>query len=204
MAQRRTASPNGATQNTTPHTPDHPNTPPTWHDDFAQQRANYHAERLARQYHLKANDKEDIRQELLLRVHRKQRGYDPRRSSPHTFTSRAFDWAAAWIERDLCQDRRRARRLWAVRRRLIQRASWQRGPCPPPGAKTAMTELLEAIDRLPDDQRELAMCLMTGTPTQVARTLGVNRSTVYRRRDQLREALAHHAPDKSSDLPATP
>jgi DNA-directed RNA polymerase specialized sigma24 family protein len=185
---------------TTPDHPHPPNTPPTWHDDFAQQRANYHAERLTRQYHLKDNDKEDIRQELFLRVHRKQRGYDPRRSSPHTFTSRAFDWAAGWIERDLCQDRRRATRLWAVRRCLIQRASWRRGPCPPPGAKTAMTELLEAIDRLPDDQRELAMCLMTGTPTQAARTLGVNRSTVYRRLNQLREALAHHAPD----LPATP
>lgn len=203
MAQRRTASPNGATQLTTPRIPDHPDTAPTWHDDFAQQRLNYHAERLARKYHLDKDD-EDIRQDLLLRVHRKQRDYDPRRSSPHTFTSRAFDWAAAEVERELCRGQKRVRRLWAARRCLIRRASWRRGQCPPPGAKTAMTELLEAIDRLPDDQRELAMCLMTGTKAQTARTLGVASCTVHRRIKQLREVLASHAPDESSDLPATP
>lgn len=202
MAQRRTASPIGANQDSTPHTPNDPDT--SWFDHFAQQRLDYHAERLACRYRLSKDDTQDIRQELLLRVHRKQRDYDPRRSNPHTFTSRAFDWAAAEVERELCRDRTRGKRLWAARRHLIQRASWRRGPCPPPGSKTAMTELLEAIDRLPDEQRELAMCLMTGTPTQAARTLGVNRSTVYRRLNQLREALAHHTPDKSSDLPATP
>lgn len=191
-------------QQATPSTTDHPDTPPPWLDDFAEQRLKYHAQRLARKYHLSKDDEHDLRQELFLRVFRKQRAYDPRRSSPHTFTSRAFDWAAKWIERDLCRDHKRAKRLWAARRILMQRASWRRGLSLAPGQKTAMTELLEAIDRLPDDQRELAMCLMTGTPTQAARTLEVNRCTVYRRLNQLREVLAAHAPHKSSDLSATP
>lgn len=190
--------------NCTPHTPNHPDTPPPWLDNFAEKRLDYHAERLARKYHLCKDDEQDIRQELFLRVFRKQGDYDPERSSPRTFTSNAFAWAAKWIERDLCLDRERARRLWAARRILIQRASWRRGQCPPQGASTEVTELLQAIEPLPDDQRELAMCLMAGTPTQAARTLGVNRSTVYRRLGQIRETLASHAPHKSSPLPATP
>lgn len=185
-------------------TTEHTKTPPPWLDDFAQKRLDYHAQRLARKYHLSKDDEQDIRQELFLRVLRKQWDYDPKRSRPRTFTSNAFTWAAKWIERDLCLDRKRAKRLWAARRILIQRASWRRGECPPPGTSMEVAELLKAIDRLPDDQRELAMCLAIGTPTQAARTLGVDRSTVYRRRDQLREALASHAPDKSSPLPATP
>lgn len=189
---------------TSPSTPNDPNTTPPWLDDFAHQRADYHAARLAHRHRLSAADREDVRQELLLRVHRTQARYEPGRSNPHTYTSLAFDWAAAEVERALCRGRERARRLWSARELLARLASDRRGPGLPPGEKTAMTELLEAIDRLPDDQRELAMCLMTQTKAQAARTLDVAPCTVHRRIKQLREVLASHAPDKSSDLPATP
>lgn len=184
----------------TPHTPhhpdnpDHPNTTPPWLDDFAHQRADFHAARLAHRHRLSAADREDVRQELLLRVHRTQAKYEPGRSSPHTYTSLAFDWAAAEVERALCRGRERARRLWSARELLARRVSERRGPGLPPGEKTAMTELLQAIDRLPREQRELAMRLMVGTPTEAAKSLGIDRCTVYRRLDRLRSVLAAHAP----------
>lgn len=197
MAERQQKSANGRPQIV------YPDPPPPWLDHFAEKRLDYHAERLARKYHLGKDDEQDIRQELFLRVFRKQRHYDPERSSYRTFTSNAFVWAAKVIERDLCRDRTRAKRLWAARRILIQRASRRRGACPSPGASTEVAELFRAIDRLPHDQRELAMRLMTGMPTEAARSLGVNRSTVYRRLGHLREALGSHAPHECSPLPAT-
>jgi RNA polymerase sigma-70 factor (ECF subfamily) len=178
---------------------DVPWTPPSWDEVVRTHSARVY--RLA--YRLTGNqhDAEDLTQEVFVRVFRSLSSY-----TPGTFEG--------WLHRittNLFLDmvRRKARiRFDALPDDAERLPSKERGPAQIYDETHFDHDVQAALDGLPPDFRAaVVLCDLEGLSyEEIAATLGIKigtvRSRIHRGRTQLREALAHRAPeDAAEDTP---
>lgn len=173
-----------------------PWTPPTW-----EEIVRNHSSRVFRlAYRLTGNrhDAEDLTQEVFVRVFRSLSTY-----TPGTF--------AGWLHRittNLFLDQ--ARRKQRIRFDALPEDAGERLPGSDPNPQQAYddrhfdADVQAALDALaPEFRAAVVLCDIEGLSyEEIAATLGVKlgtvRSRIHRGRAQLRKALAHRIPDRSS------
>ena len=148
----------------------------------AAARVRQYAVRLAGGSPVRRQERPDHEQDLALRLVRAGRQFTAARGTASAFAAAVLDRAAA----DLA--RRRAARKRAPAAPLTH------DPVDPRHDAVLSFELIDALDRLSEDLRDLADRLMWQTVAAAARDLGVPRSTLQRRVHHLRSALAAFAP----------
>jgi RNA polymerase sigma factor (sigma-70 family) len=182
---------------TTPSTPDRVDpapgwTPPTWEEVVEQHSARVY--RLAYRLTGNVHDAEDLTQDVFVRVFR----------SLHTYRPGTFEGWLHRITTNVFLDR--MRRKQRIRMDALSEESAARLPSRGPGPEQAYDDthldddVQRALDALsPDFRAAVVLCDIEGLSyEEVAATLGIKlgtvRSRIHRGRAQLREALAHRAP----------
>ncbi|GMV98287.1 MAG: hypothetical protein AMXMBFR83_26390 [Phycisphaerae bacterium] len=173
-------------------------------DDYALKRIDYRVRRLARSFHLKQDQAEDIRQDLALDLLKALERFDPGQCGRPTFVSRVLNRRFKHLARSL----RNGRRHGATSPTLLG----DREPVCNDPAQGEFSEqdladlrmdLADILGRLPAHHRRAAEAVMAaGTRTGAARALGVHRCTVLRALAAIRPLLeaAGYGPGK---IPAT-
>ena len=131
------------------------------------------AMQLVRRARLLQNSCDDLEQELTIDLLTRLPAFDPDRGDREVFVKVLLAHAAA---------------------NLLRRLRTRPAPSSPlPSEVPARSgtagwahEVAEVLTTLPDNLQEIAELLASHTPTEVARELGLSRSTVYRRRRDLR------------------
>jgi RNA polymerase sigma-70 factor (ECF subfamily) len=167
-------------------------TPPTWEEVVEQHSARVY--RLAYRLTGNVHDAEDLTQDVFVRVFR----------SLHTYQPGTFEGWLHRITTNVFLDR--MRRKQRIRMDALSEESAARLPSRGPGPEQAYDEthldddVQRALDALsPDFRAAVVLCDIEGLSyEEVAATLGIKlgtvRSRIHRGRAQLREALAHRAP----------
>ncbi len=169
--------------------------PPTWEEIVEQHSARVY--RLAYRLTGNVHDAEDLTHDVFIRVFRSLSSY-----TPGTFEG--------WLHRittNVFLDK--MRRKQRIRFDALSDESAARLPSRGPGPEQAYhdshfdDDVQRALDALPPDFRAaVVLCDIEGLSyEEIAATLGVKlgtvRSRIHRGRAQLREALAHRAPDRT-------
>jgi len=170
-------------------------------DPFAAALIRRKARQLARRACFAEQDREDIEQELFLRLWQSRAAFDASRGEPHAFVAAVVNNAVA----DLLRRRQAARRAsrpcsfakvvvtdegpMALAEVIGQpHYNARRGfrPLAPEEASLLAADVAAAIAGLPADLRALAECLMAGTLAEASRVLGEPRSTLQDKVRRLR------------------
>jgi len=177
-------------------------TPPTWEEVVEQHSARVY--RLAYRLTGNVHDAEDLTQDVFVRVFR----------SLHTYRPGTFEGWLHRITTNVFLDR--MRRKQRIRMDALSEESAARLPSRGPGPEQAYADthldddVQRALDALsPDFRAAVVLCDIEGLSyEEVAATLGIKlgtvRSRIHRGRAQLREALAHRAPQPRPAATATP
>jgi RNA polymerase sigma factor (sigma-70 family) len=167
-------------------------TPPTWEEVVEQHSARVY--RLAYRLTGNVHDAEDLTQDVFVRVFR----------SLHTYRPGTFEGWLHRITTNVFLDR--MRRKQRIRMDALSEESAARLPSRGAGPEQAYDDahldddVQRALDALsPDFRAAVVLCDIEGLSyEEVAATLGIKlgtvRSRIHRGRAQLREALAHRAP----------
>jgi RNA polymerase sigma factor (sigma-70 family) len=167
-------------------------TAPSWEDIVEQHSARVY--RLAYRLTGNVHDAEDLTQDVFVRVFR----------SLHTYRPGTFEGWLHRITTNVFLDR--MRRKQRIRMDALSEESAARLPSRGPGPEQAYDDthldddVQRALDALsPDFRAAVVLCDIEGLSyEEVAATLGIKlgtvRSRIHRGRAQLREALAHRAP----------
>jgi RNA polymerase sigma-70 factor (ECF subfamily) len=172
-------------------------------DEYADRLIRIKARQLARRPEFQSWDPEDIEQELTLDLLQRLLHHDPARASRNTFIARAVEHKVA----SLIEHRTRTKRHCPTemmslddpasgedgeivpRSETIDPATLQRVPTPSDTPELAV-DLALAMEDLPDDMRDLCERLRTETVSEIARRLGIPRSTLYESIRRLRQRLS--------------
>jgi len=168
-------------------------------DDSAKMIIRQRAERICEQCGFTKDDREDLEQELTLHLLERAQEFDPSRASWNTFVARITDNKATSIIRHHGRQKRNFRLLVCS---LDDTIDCERGRadtretthlqdgCDPRMGTTWRFEVEEidmrvdvsrVLSELSRDLQQLAQRLKTHTITEVARELGIPRSTLYSR-----------------------
>jgi len=174
--------------------------PPTWEEIVNQHSARVY--RLAYRLTGNVHDAEDLTHDVFIRVFRSLGSYQPGTFEGwlHRITTNVF----------LDRMRRKQRiRFDALPEDAASRlATREAGPEQQYADTHFDDDVQRALDALPPDFRAaVVLCDIEGLSyEEIAATLGIKlgtvRSRIHRGRAQLREALAHRAPDTARDTPA--
>jgi len=137
-------------------------------------------------------DRQDLEQELVLRLLQSLELFDPEQAHPNVFITTVIERAVAMILRE----RRAKKRDGGVVCSLDQ-GQTKEGKSPEPidprpsdqDAFDLASDLVEVLARLPDDLRALAERLKSQSLSQAARDLGVPRTTLQRQVQRLRQCF---------------
>lgn len=137
-------------------------------------------------------DGEDLAQEFALHLLCQWPQYDPSKGKPTTFIQNVVDTKVCELIRDQCRQRRDFRREKSLSRAADEldhgKLDGVRGQ--PDVSEQELAELRsdcgEILERLPTELREIADLLKVNSPEAVARQLGIPRTTLWRRIDDLR------------------
>jgi len=169
-------------------------------DAHVQKLIHIKAHQLLRHPGFSRSDRDDLVQELTLRLWRQVPRFDPNRAPFHTFAARVLDSCAATIVRE----RRRLKRAAGLRAQSLENTFVQRGSTSLPlvdvvrdsdperrtgvGARRnqIMVDVSRAVEALSPDLRDICRRLMSGTPASVARDLGLSRYLLRRAVARLR------------------
>jgi RNA polymerase sigma-70 factor (ECF subfamily) len=161
-------------------------------DRFAQGTMRRKARLLVGRAGFTPQDRQDLEQELVLRLLQSLDLFDPGQAHPNVFITTVIERAVAMILRE----RRAKKRDGGVVRSLDQ------GPTkdgkssepvdPRPSGEEVFdlaSDLAEVLARLPEELRALAERLKSQSLSQAARDLGVPRSTLQRKAQRLRRCF---------------
>jgi len=182
--------------------PDRPWVPPTWEEIVTEHSARVY--RLAYRLTGNVHDAEDLTHDVFIRVFRSLGSYQPGTFEGwlHRITTTVF----------LDKMRRKQR----IRFDSLPEDAAYRLPTREAGPEQRYADthfdddVQRALDALaPDFRAAVVLCDIEGLSyEEIAATLGVKlgtvRSRIHRGRAQLREALAHRAPDRSAVAPQAP
>lgn len=176
-------------------------------DRFAERLIHRKARQLARVPGFSPSDREDIAQELRLKLLMHSAGYDPQQGHRHAFVTALVERHAANLLRAKRAEKRDHRSVRSLSMQLADDA--EEGPVELTDAisprhldarlgrasreEHELAELAmdvsEAIAGLPPELREVAQRLKTDTLSQIARDLGVPRTTLSDRVRKLRRCF---------------
>ena len=166
-------------------------------DPYAVGLIKYKARRLIGQAGFTASDRKDIEQELILDLLRRLPKYDPKRAQHNTFIARVVEHKIATLieaRKAGIRDYRRCRcslndRFEDEDGRSVERVETldQEDYLLCTGAQSRPSDELSALaidvavvlETLPPELRELCRRLMRNSITEVSRTTGIPRSTLY-------------------------
>ena len=190
-------------------------------DPYAVSRIRYAANRLAHSHGFCPHEVQDLEQELALDLNERLPSYDANRASLETFITRLVQRKAINLMVERRAQKRGGGTRAVSLDELLGRKGCHRAdgasdddvgdpgrdglPCdglPCDGLPSASREdrlnlrldLERAFRSLPADMRELCVDLLTESVSEVARSEGRSRSSVYDRIQRLREALRDLAP----------
>lgn len=132
------------------------------------------ASRLVGRAGLRVQDREDVEQQLTLRVLEREGAFDPRRGTWRAFVRRVVDRHGE----NLVRARRAAKRYAGPLEPLTEEAAAGDGGV---DARVLAGDVAVAIAALPDGLRRVAELVRAGTVADAARALGIARATVYAR-----------------------
>jgi len=161
-------------------------------DRFAQGIIRRKVQLLVSRAGFTKQDRQDLEQELVLRLLQSLEMFDPEQAHPNVFITTVIERAVAMILRK----RRAKKRDGGVVCSLDQRQT-KEGKSPEPidprpsdqDTFDLASDLAEVLARLPDDLRALAERLKSQSLSQAARDLGVPRSTLQRQVQRLRRCF---------------
>jgi RNA polymerase sigma-70 factor (ECF subfamily) len=142
--------------------------------------------KLVGNHGFREDDAEDLSQQLAMHVIEAMRRYDPARAAVATYADRVVTSRAASIVTHATakkRDRRRERRLHETPKSQMPVDDSK------PAAWDTSIDVNEALARLPDDLRHVALLFTVFTEAEVVRHSGLSRQTVRRMRRQIAEHL---------------
>ena len=166
-------------------------------DGYARDVIRHKARQLIGKYGFTRDDYDDLQQEMMLDLLRRLGKYDPSKAGLSTFVARIVDRKVSTLIRHQRQEKRDYRRqVCSLDAQVEDQDGQARGLDEvlsqdaydeevarhdrPEGERLDLRlDLSLALDELPDDLRQLALRLQTRTVTEIARELGVPRSTLY-------------------------
>lgn len=176
---------------------------------YAKSLIRIKARQLCCKTGFRASDREDMEQELTLRLLRKGEKYDPTRgASLDTFAHRVIDSSV----KELLRDRRRLKRAAGLRAHSLdqslggaepvtgkhivdvrdQRRRLGTSPDDPTAALETDEAVKKALSAMPTEVRVLAERLKHVTVAEVAREMGTSRRQVYNAIEQIRRHFQAH------------
>jgi len=173
-------------------------------DSFAWVVIRRKARQLVGRTGFTAQDREDIEQDLALRLLESLRSYDPAQGHRNAFVTAVVDRAAAKILRDRRTKKRNGGHVRSLDT-LLRALDWDKDeyddvahsfeesalvdrlPCGAEERIDLREDLAAVLARLPAELRDLAERLKTQSLSEAARELGVPRTTLQRRVAQLRQ-----------------
>jgi RNA polymerase sigma-70 factor (ECF subfamily) len=161
-------------------------------DRFAQGIIRRKVRQLVGRAGFTKQDRQDLYQELVLRLLQSLELFDPDQSHPNVFITTVIERAVAMILRE-----RRAKKRNGGTVQFLDHARDNAGdstePVDPRRSQEEQidlaTDLAEALAKLPDDLRDLAERLKSQSVSQAARDLGMPRTTLQRQVQRLRQCF---------------
>jgi len=166
-------------------------------DGYARDVIRHKARQLIGKYGFTRDDYDDLQQEMMLDLLRRLGKYDPSKAGLSTFVARIVDRKVSTLIRHQRQEKRDYRRQvcsldaqvedqYGEARGLDEVLSQDayddevaRHDRPEAERLDLRLDLSLVLDELPEDLRQLALRLQTRTVAEIARELGVPRSTLY-------------------------
>ena len=164
---------------------------------YARDVIRHKARQLIGKYGFTRDDYDDLQQEMMLDLLRRLGKYDPSRAGLSTFVARIVDRKVSTLIRHQRQEKRDYRRpVCSLDAQVEDQDGQARGldevlsqdafddevarhDRPRAERLDLRLDLSLVLDELPDDLRQLALRLQTRTVAEIARELGVPRSTLY-------------------------
>lgn len=166
-------------------------------DGYAREVIRHKARQLIGKYGFSRDDYDDLQQEMMLDLLRRLGKYDPSKAGLSTFVARVVDRKVSTLIRHQRQEKRDYRRhVCPLDAQVEDQDGQQRGldevlsqdafdeeiaryDRPEAERIDLRLDLSLVLDELPEDLRHLARRLQTRTVAEIARELGVPRSTLY-------------------------
>lgn len=166
-------------------------------EGYARDVIRHKAWQLIGKYGFTLDDYNDLQQEMMLDLLRRVGKYDPDKAALSTFVARIVDRKISTLIRHQRQEKRDYRRQVCPLDAQIEDQDGQargldeilsqdaydeevgRHDRPESERRDLRFDLTLVLDELPDDLRQLASRLQTRTVAEIARELGVPRSTLY-------------------------
>jgi RNA polymerase sigma-70 factor (ECF subfamily) len=166
-------------------------------DGYARDVIRHKARQLIGKYGFTRDDYDDLQQEMMLDLLRRLGKYDPSKAGLSTFVARIVDRKVSTLIRHQRQEKRDYRRpICSLDAQVEDQDGQARGldevlsqdafddavarhDRPQAERLDLRLDLSLVLDELPDDLRQLALRLQTRTVAEIARELGVPRSTLY-------------------------
>jgi RNA polymerase sigma-70 factor (ECF subfamily) len=164
---------------------------------YARDVIRHKARQLIGKYGFTRDDYDDLQQEMMLDLLRRLGKYDPSKAGLSTFVARIVDRKVSTLIRHQRQEKRDYRRpVCSLDAQVEDQDGQARGldevlsqdafddevarhDRPSAERLDLRLDLSLVLDELPDDLRQLALRLQTRTVAEIARELGVPRSTLY-------------------------
>ncbi len=165
---------------------------------LTQDQIRFRVDSIARQFGLGEHEREDLTQELTLRILTAMKSYNPALASRTHF---------ARVVADLWR-RSKTKRLRMECARQLATVSLNGDGCRPPEPKAPTFDAdrahrsalaAEILERLPPDLREFALLLSRHTPAEAAAILGLHRTTAWRWMPRLRAEAEKILSDSDSN-----
>ncbi len=166
-------------------------------DGYARDVIRYKARQLIGKYGFTRDDYDDLQQEMMLDLLRRLGKYDPSKAGLSTFVARIVDRKVSTLIRHQRQEKRDYRRqVCSLDAQVEDQDAQSRGldevlsqdayddevarhDRPEAERLDLRLDLSLVLDELPEDLRQLALRLQFRTVAEIARELGVPRSTLY-------------------------
>jgi RNA polymerase sigma factor (sigma-70 family) len=139
-----------------------------------------------------SQDREDLEQELILRLLQSLHLFDPGQAHRNVFVTTVIERAVAMILRERLAKKRDSGVVRSFDQGQTKAGTSPEPVDPRPSDQEAFdlaSDLAEVLARLPDDLRALAERLKSQSVSQAARDLGVPRTTLQRRVERLRKTF---------------
>ena len=166
-------------------------------DGYAREVIQHKARQLINKYGFTSDDSKDLKQDMMLDLLRRLTNYDPTRAGLSTFVARVVDRKISTLIRHQRQEKRDYRRYVIPLDAQVEDQDGQQHGLDEVLSQDAFDEEIGRYDRpeaerndlrldlslvlddLPEDLHYLARRLQTRTVAEIARELGVPRSTLY-------------------------
>lgn len=171
-------------------------------DDYVLERIDYRARRLAIQFGLTDEQRDDLAQDMVVEVLDAMAKFDPAQSNRKTFISRVLDKFVMNAIRTETHRRRRECDNPLSLDDIVEGCNPvvndpRQGQLSETGQLDMKMDVDRVLSQMPRQLREICTLLKTHTITETAVILGINRTAIYRQLTEAREYFQRSGYDYS-------